>query len=123
MLKKALIVDDAEAALFVAQVVLGNHGIKTFEASSIQDAKDCIESTDINAIFIDWHIGAESGLDFVRELRAQGNHTPVIVVSGFEVSDRSVLEALDAGAQAFIQKPLTEENLSIALKECKFNEG
>ncbi len=52
---------------------------------------------------IDYHLGPESGVELLREAKARGAETPVIILTG--QGDRSVdVEAMKAGAEDFLDK-------------------
>jgi FixJ family two-component response regulator len=61
-------------------------------------------------LILDVHLPGLSGLELQRQLRAQGQNVPVIIVTAY--ADEGVQEqALEAGAVAFLQKPFEECSL------------
>ena len=64
----------------------------------------------------DWHVGAESGLELVAWVRAHPRlgRLPVLLLSGHErLRNRDV--ALAAGADEFMEKPISARGLLICL--------
>lgn len=72
---------------------------------------------------VDLHLpGGESGLDFLRWLRQQGEPlgtTPTIVLTGSQQRDDRDLSAA-LGAMRYLQKPVTEQTLTDAAQALGF---
>lgn len=66
-------------------------------------AHEVLQSETFDAAFIDYRLGADSGLDFVREVRQRNRSLPLVVVTGHQV-DVLGENALLAGANDFIPK-------------------
>lgn len=67
-------------------------------------------------IFMDLIMPGMSGLDLLKKVRAAGCRWPVVIMTGHG-SAVSAQEAIDAGAVAFLEKPLREaETLAVVLK-------
>ena len=62
-----------------------------------------------------------SGYDFLLWLRAEGNTTPVIMVTT-EAEKRNVIKAIKAGANQYVIKPFTQEVLKKKV-ECFLKQG
>ena len=76
---------------------------------------------DYHVILVDWKMPKLDGVEITREIRKRvGNEIPILIVSAYDWSDIEE-EALAAGAQGFISKPLFKSNLYIGLS--KFMEG
>jgi two-component system OmpR family response regulator/two-component system response regulator QseB len=68
-----------------------------------------------DAVLLDLRLGHEDGLDFLRQLRAAGDTTPVIAVTARDaVADR--IEGLDAGADDYLIKPFSLDELAARLR-------
>jgi two-component system response regulator QseB len=66
-------------------------------------------------VLLDLRLGREDGLDFLRQLRAAGDTTPVIAVTARDaVADR--IEGLDAGADDYLIKPFSLDELAARLR-------
>lgn len=62
------------------------------------------------AVFVDVHLGLESGLQAIPFLKSRWPFAPVIVMTSDPASN-AVSEALDCGADDFIRKPLNKTEL------------
>jgi len=63
------------------------------------------------AIFVDIHLGTgDSGLDLIPQIRTRWPYCPVLVVTS-DPSDEAVGQALAAGANDFIRKPIIAKEL------------
>lgn len=77
---------------------------------------DALPKLSPGCIFMDLVMPGMSGLDLLRRVRAAGCRWPVVVMTGHG-SAVNAREAIDAGAVAFLEKPLREaETLAAVLK-------
>jgi DNA-binding NtrC family response regulator len=115
-MKKCLIVDDVEVTRFSTSYFLSEIGIESIAVGNITDAMKHLNGSKFDALFLDWHIGKDSGIELLKKIRIEfGNSMPVIVFSGVE-KQSAAPEAIQAGANVFIEKPTTKEKLNGALK-------
>lgn len=117
---KCLVIDDVEVTRYSTDTFLTKMG---FEVSAANDPKAAIASLkkdSFNVILLDWHLGKESGIDLLREIREDLNiKIPVVVISGVK-DQKHAPEAINAGANAFLEKPTTYEGLKKCLKNLGF---
>jgi diguanylate cyclase (GGDEF)-like protein len=103
---KVLIVDDDEDDLYLitealSEVRNARYSYKT-ATSSLQAMAELAKSG-YDVIFSDYRLGAFTGVDFIRSVRAAGIDCPIILLTG--ISDQVVdNEALKAGSSDFISK-------------------
>ena len=77
---------------------------------------DALPKLSPGCIFMDLVMPEMSGLDLLRRVRAAGCRWPVVVMTGHG-SAVNAQQAIDAGALAFLEKPLREaETLAAVLK-------
>lgn len=113
---RCLVVDDVEVTRFTTKELLGDMGIDSDVVANTEAALQSLQSGEFDLVLLDWHIGKESGLDFIATIRSEfGSTIPVIVFSGVEDESRSS-EAIKAGANFFLQKPTTKEKLKQGLQ-------
>lgn len=87
-------------------------GLEVFEASNGIEALSLLESQSIDPdlILTDINMPGKDGLQFLKELREQGNQTPVIVMSGRLLSGEGDLSRV--GVDRFIAKPILDMEAS-----------
>lgn len=114
---KVLVVDDNQNFCEVMRTILGGVGVSDVRvAGDLEAAKLLLLGKSLDMVITDWHVGKESGLDLVAWLRTQPAlaDLPVLMLSGHEqVSNREV--ALNAGADEFMEKPISARGLLICL--------
>ena len=70
-----------------------------------------------SVVILDWHMPGKDGVDTAKEIRsAVGEDVPIIILSAYDWSDIEA-EALRAGVDAFIEKPLFKSRLTRVLKD------
>jgi len=110
-----LIIDDEPLAREHAKSVLGEVGIEADTCAGGKEALELIKTrharrNDYNLILVDWLMPELDGIAVTRQIREiLGNDTTVIVLTAYdwyEVED----EALKAGVDTFMAKPLASTN-------------
>jgi PAS domain S-box-containing protein len=103
--ERILLVDDDEEEYLLLQVMLARqspHSVLVWEAQLAGGLRRLLtESWDL--ALIDYYLGAEDGLQLIREARAQGVITPLFLRSGREDSELA-LRAHQEGANGVIPK-------------------
>jgi hemerythrin-like metal-binding protein len=116
---KVLVVDDNQNFCEIMRTILGGVGVSDIRvAGNLDAAKTLLQGKSVDMVVSDWHVGKESGLDLVAWLRAQPALAalPVLMLSGHEqISNREV--ALNAGADEFMEKPISARGLLICLSK------
>lgn len=80
-----------------------------------------IDETPADVIVSDIRMPGLDGISMVRELRARGNQTPVVMLTTFEDSGL-LLAAVEAGAQGFLLKGASSEDLIAAIDRARRGE-
>ena len=112
-----LIIEDDKLTLNAVQHSLENLGHTTAVAKSGEEAIDMINKTTYDLIICDVMMPGISGLSFVTVLRSVHMcFTPIIMMS--TLNHGPLLDAsFTAGANDFINKPFTQEELADKLKK------
>ena len=108
-MRTILVVDDEPAARYGVRRALENK-YKIAEADSADAARSAIAADKPDLILLDLVMPQEDGLSFLRWLRAEGQETPVIVVSALD-SAKTAVEALQNGAADYMVKGFDIEEL------------
>ena len=100
----ALFIDDDEGLLRLAARSLARAGYRVSTAASTAAARQALDAEPPDVIVVDYALGsAETGLDFLRALRAQGLVLPAILCTGF-ADEARVIEALRSGVADVVPK-------------------
>ena len=67
-------------------------------------AVEAMKESDFDLIMLDWNMPKIQGLDALKAIRASGNTTPVMMVTGSKERTQ-VMEAFEGGANDYIIKP------------------
>ena len=114
---KLLIVDDEIDIREFAKNFFKKRGIDVFTASGGSEASEIVEQEHPDLILLDVRMEEMTGVEFLRQMREEGNETRVIMVSGIE-DEEVVSEAEDLGILGFIHKPLILGELQkVVMKE------
>lgn len=110
-----LIVDDSAAIRKILQRVLAqaNLGVgKVLEAADGREALEALKQQPVGLILSDINMPNMDGLQLLGELRSndQWKHVPVLMIST-EGSQTKVMEAVQLGAQGFVRKPFTADQI------------
>ncbi|MBQ8942060.1 MAG: response regulator transcription factor [Firmicutes bacterium] len=101
---RILIVEDEPNLNNVIAKRLKKEGYSVDSAFDGETALEYISGIEYNAIVVDLMIPKKNGLEVIREMRAKGNVTPVLILTARDsVSDR--VAGLDAGADDYLVKP------------------
>lgn len=107
---KILVVDDNDTFLETASDTLALLGIS---ADTAMDGKTAVrmvtekheQGNDYPIIIVDWKMPDMDGIETIRQIRAKvGSVIPIIIVSAYEWTEIKE-EAIEAGANGFINKP------------------
>jgi two-component system chemotaxis response regulator CheY len=112
---RTLIVDDSSVMRKIVERSLRQAGLDplvVFEAGSGIDGLEVLKNQQVELILSDINMPAMDGLEFLRQLRAQNlaPNVPVVMITT-ESSEEHVKQAILAGAQGYIRKPFTAEQV------------
>jgi CheY-like chemotaxis protein len=111
-----LIVDDDETMLQTTVDILESLGASAEQAQNGLEAIGMIEhrhlsGRDYDAIIIDWKMPEIDGLETIRRIRSEIDaNIPILLISAYDWSDIED-KAKEAGANAFVSKPLFRSTL------------
>lgn len=107
-----LIEDDTILGKAVRDHIAVNHSVDW--VTRLDDATEHVNSAVYDLMLLDLMLPDGLGVNFLRNLRAKGSVTPVIILTALDqISDR--IEGLDAGADDYMIKPFDLAELSSRL--------
>ena len=110
-----LIVDDDAANRKVVGTILNGAGYEVNEASDAFAALDRIDLGTPHAVLLDLKMPGMDGLALLENLRQRGVVVPVVVLTGHG-DEFTAARCLEAGADAFLDKPPERAALLLAIK-------
>jgi two-component system KDP operon response regulator KdpE len=108
-----LVVDDDPSIRFLCRVNLELDGWVVREAATVAEAREQLRDGLADVVLLDAHLGAQSGLELLAEIRKEYAGLPVAMLTGSVGSP--TLE--DVEADAVISKPFTIEQLTGTVRE------
>jgi len=111
---RILVVDDAPATIELLQRNLVAQGHTVLAAGSVSDALALLEQQPVDLVLTDLKMPQVGGLDLVRHVRANLPDTEVVLMTGY-ASVEGAVEAMRSGADDYLAKPFTDEELASAV--------
>lgn len=109
-----LVVDDDRRLRDLLSRFLGDRGYRVSTAASAPEARAKSESVVFDAIVLDVMMPGETGLDFMRRLRAEAGRIPILLLTAqAEPEDR--IAGLEIGADDYLTKPFEPRELILRL--------
>ncbi len=109
-----LVVEDDTPIRNLITTTLGTQGYKFLAVSSGEIAISQTASYNPDIILLDLGLPDMDGVDVIKKIRSWSN-TPIIVISA-RTEDRDKIDALDSGADDYLTKPFSVEELLARLR-------
>lgn len=120
-----LVADDHVANRMVLQRLLQKAGHRAVCVEGGEEVLNALAVSDYDAVITDLHMPDVSGLDLLRQLRVMeagsGRRTPVLILSA-DVTTESIRACEQAGARAFLSKPVSTTRLLDTLADIAANQ-
>lgn len=113
--RRVLVVDDDGANRTVVRAILSAAGLRVSEAADAFSALDLIDRQRPHAVLLDITMPGMDGLGLLDNLRHRGVEVPVVVLTGHG-DEFTATQCLEAGADAFLDKPPERAELLLALQ-------
>ncbi|MEM7528801.1 MAG: sigma-54 dependent transcriptional regulator [Pseudomonadota bacterium] len=112
-----IVEDDRQQRRYLAAVLTsGGHNVEAVAAAEAAMTRLADpEAPTLQLCLLDLHMPAMDGLTMLKRLRAAGHTVPVIVLTGDGSVARAV-EAMQAGANDFLVKPIGPERLEVSIR-------
>jgi two-component system chemotaxis response regulator CheY len=106
-----LVVDDVNAMRVQIQKLLEAFGFaRILTAESGEAAKKILENEPVNFVLADWHMEPVNGMELLKWVRAhlKLKNLPFVLITA-ENTKEAVVQAVQAGVDQYVVKPLTKE--------------
>ena len=115
---KALVIEDSKSIRQIERRYLEEIGFTVVEAENGEEGLRVLkENPDIRLIILDWHMPIMNGYEFLKAVRAnpEWNEIKIMMVTT-ENQQKSVIEAIMAGANEYLMKPFDKEMLESKIR-------
>ena len=111
---KVLLAEDDTTMVTLIKTLLQMEGFEVVALDVESDIPAAVKREKPDAIFMDVHLGEQSGMQVLESIRRSKdtNGIRIVMTSGLNVEE----ECLRLGANAFLQKPFMPDDLISALK-------
>lgn len=113
---KILVVDDSAPTLEVIQRILVAAGYEVFTAPSVELAIAFLEQTSVDLVITDKKMPKISGLELLKYVKENVKETEIMIITGYP-SIKGAVEAVKDGAEDYLVKPFTDEELLSAVSK------
>ncbi len=114
MNKRILVIDDEPSIRLILKLNLEAHHFQVIEAATAQDGFSKAEKLQPNLIILDLTLPDMPGADLLRRFR-EWTRIPIIVLTAND-NEFSKVQLLDAGADDYITKPFSNQELLSRIK-------
>lgn len=111
-----LLIEDDETLRFTIRRALTKAGYAVSDVESLPQARDVFSGGSFDLVLTDVNLGAESGIDFIEQLRNQDYQGGIVVMTAYATVDDAV-RAMKLGADDYLAKPVRLEELLIITRK------
>lgn len=112
---KILVIEDESNLRFAIRQSLARMGHELQDTGSVSEARDLAAAHDPELVICDVNLGVETtGIDLLRQMRDGGFDGAFVVITAYGTVEKAV-EAMKLGADDYIQKPMSLQELAIVV--------
>ena len=112
--KKVLIVEDEADMCLLLNIMLNGKEVELDHVNNLAKAEAYLQQQQPSLVLLDNKLPDGFGVDFIPVVKKKYPGIKVAMISGFDGAAADV--ALDNGADIYLQKPFTREQLSSSVK-------
>lgn len=112
---KILLAEDDKTMVSLLKTLLTMEGFEVLGLDVNTDVTAAVRREQPDALFMDVHLGEQSGMQILREIRSNKDleNLRVVMTSGLDVKE----QCISSGANAFLLKPFMPDDLIRVLKQ------
>lgn len=114
MTKNILVIDDDKILRTSLANGLRRADFKVITAESAESAMEILSRINVDAMVLDRMMDGMDGLTFLKQIRLNGNNTPVIMLTALSGADNAI-DGLSGGANDYMAKPFQLQELILRL--------
>jgi DNA-binding NtrC family response regulator len=115
---KVLVIDDESDFTEEIDEFLQNQGFITFTANNVHKGRSILKNNDIDLLILDVRLKGISGLDVLKEVKAEYPKLEVIIVSAHGDME-TVITAMKNEALEYLKKPFRHVDMQMAIQRTK----
>jgi DNA-binding response OmpR family regulator len=112
--EKVLIIEDEGEMCLVLNILLNDEGIEPQHVKNLEDASEYLAKEQPSLVILDNKLPDGYGIDFITFLKKNYPSIKIIMITGFDAAAKDV--ALENGADFFLEKPFTRQQLLKSVK-------
>jgi two-component system, OmpR family, response regulator len=113
-LSKVLIIEDEGDMCLLLNILLNGKEMELDHVKTISDAADYLKTEQPEVILLDNKLPDGFGVDFISFIKSKYPKIRIIMISGYDGAVKDV--ALENGADVYLEKPFTREQLYQSIK-------
>ena len=117
MRQSVLVVDDERTFRLLAEEALSSEGFDVRTAGTLVRARAELDKSAPDVMILDRRLPDGDGIDLLREFKASGQLTFLVIVVTAYADVNNAVEALQAGAVDYLTKPLQVTDLLVKLRK------
>src|SRR6476620_11873850 len=111
--KKVLIIEDEGDMCLLLNIMLNGKDMELDHVKKLAAAEEYLQKQQPEVVILDNKLPDGFGIDFIRHIKSNYPNIRIIMISGFDGSAKDV--ALENGADTFLEKPFTKNQLYEAI--------
>lgn len=112
---KILIIEDEIGIANFLKQGLEEEGYTVFVANDGKNGLDLVQTQKVNMVLLDWILPKMTGIEVCKTIRKSDTKTPIIFLTAKDTVQETI-EGLKAGANDYIKKPFSFEELVARIK-------
>jgi two-component system, NtrC family, response regulator AtoC len=115
-LANILLIEDDETLRFTVARALTKDTHRVDAVETVAQARAYFEKSTYDLVITDVHLGQDSGIDYIQEIRESGFGGGIIVMTAYATVDDAV-RAMKLGADDYLAKPVRLEELTLITRK------
>jgi DNA-binding response OmpR family regulator len=112
--QKILIIEDEGEMCLLLNILLSNEDFELEHVQNLSAASEYLANQQPSLIILDNKLPDGYGVDFISFLKSHYPSVKIIMITGYDPSAEDV--AMENGADIFLEKPFTKQQLADAIK-------
>ena len=113
--KKVLIIEDEGDMCLLLNILLNGKEMELDHVKNLAAAEEYLQQQQPNVVLLDNKLPDGFGVDFISFIKKNYPAVKIIMISGYDSAVKDV--ALENGADVFLQKPFTRDQLYQSIKD------